>query len=107
MATTSADHSVNIWSMKDFSLLKTLTGHQRWVWDCVYSHDSDFLVTGVLCRLSISVVLCDRVFFDRLVAASSDNTLRLWDLELGESIRQYTGHSKAIVCVALSEDTTR
>jgi WD40 repeat protein len=37
-------------------------------------------------------------------AASSDNSLRLWDLELGESIRQYSGHTKAIVCVALSED---
>jgi WD40 repeat protein len=46
LATTSADHTVNIWNMKDFSLMKTLNGHQRWVWDCVYSHDSDFLVTG-------------------------------------------------------------
>lgn len=65
LATASADHTVNVWSMKDFSLLKTLRGHERWVWDCVYSHDSDFLVT-----------------------ASSDHTLRLWDLELGESVRE-------------------
>ena len=51
------------------------------VWDGVFSHDSDFLVT-----------------------ASSDHSLRLWDLESGETIRQYTGHSKAVVCVALNED---
>ena len=67
--------------MTDFSLLKTLTGHQRWVWDAVFSHDSDFLVT-----------------------ASSDQSLRLWDLEQGETIRQYTGHNKAVVCVALEHD---
>lgn len=81
LATTSADHTVKLWSMSDFSLLKTLTGHQRWVWDAVFSHDSDFLVT-----------------------ASSDQSLRLWDLEQGETIRQYSGHNKAVVCVALNEE---
>lgn len=80
LATTSADHTVKIWSAKDFSLVKTLSGHQRWVWDCVFSADSAYLMT-----------------------ASSDQTARLWDLGQGETIRTYTGHSKAITCVALND----
>jgi len=80
LATTSGDHTIKLWSVKDFSLLKTLSGHQRWVWDCVFSSDSAYLVS-----------------------ASSDQTARLWDLSQGETIRTYTGHSKAIICVALHD----
>jgi G protein beta subunit-like protein len=81
LATTSADHTVKLWNCgKDFSLSRTLNGHQRWVWDCVFSADSAYLVT-----------------------ASSDQVARLWDLSQGETIRTYTGHTKAITCVALND----
>jgi G protein beta subunit-like protein len=80
LATTSSDKLVKIWNVSDFSLEKTLQAHQRWVWDCVFSVDSAYLVT-----------------------ASSDSTARLWDVAKGETIRSYTGHTKALTCVALSD----
>jgi G protein beta subunit-like protein len=80
VATTSADHTIKLWNAKDFSLAKILIGHQRWVWDCVFSADSSYLVT-----------------------ASSDQVARLWDLNQGETIRTYSGHNKAIICVALHD----
>lgn len=97
MATTSADSTIKIWSITNpkpnngsssrpgtssyqFKLEKTLGGHQRWVWDCVFSADSEYLVS-----------------------ASSDHTARLWDLSSGETIRQYQGHHKAAICVALND----
>lgn len=49
LATCSADTTVKIWSispMYDFKDEKTLKGHQRWVWDCAFSADSAYLVTG-------------------------------------------------------------
>lgn len=49
LATCSADTTVNIWSIKpnyDVVKDKTLNGHQRWVWDCAFSADSAYLVTG-------------------------------------------------------------
>ncbi|KAI8057919.1 quinon protein alcohol dehydrogenase-like superfamily [Syncephalis plumigaleata] len=84
LATCSADATVKIWNLSDseFSLRRTLIGHQRWVWDCAFSADSAFMVT-----------------------ASSDNSARLWDLSSGETIRQYNGHNKATVCVALNDAT--
>lgn len=55
-------------------------GHQRWVWDCVFSVDAAYLVT-----------------------ASSDCSARLWDLSTGEAIRMYSGHHKAATCCALND----
>ncbi|CAO3593451.1 unnamed protein product [Absidia cylindrospora] len=81
LATCSADKTIKIWNTeKKFRLEMTLTGHQRWVWDCAFSADSAYLVT-----------------------ASSDHVSRLWELSQGETIRQYNGHNKAAVCVALND----
>jgi len=83
MATCSADTTVKIWTIGpnfDFKLDKVLKGHQRWVWDAAFSADSAYLVT-----------------------ASSDHVARLWELSSGETVRQYNGHHKAAVCVALND----
>ena len=77
----SSDQSIKIWSThNNFECEKTLNGHQRWVWDAVYSADSAYLVT-----------------------ASSDQTARLWDVAQGDTIRHYTGHHKAVICAALHD----
>lgn len=97
LATCSADHTAKIWEVKDldkmiptpgseaaspvpFKLESTLTGHQRWVWDCAFSADSAYLVT-----------------------ACSDHYARLWELQTEQIIRQYNGHHRGAVCVALND----
>lgn len=81
LATCSADHTARIWSTEqNFNLETTLQGHQRWVWDCAFSADSAYLVT-----------------------ACSDHYVRLWDLLNSETVRQYNGHHKGAVCVALND----
>ncbi|KDQ16207.1 hypothetical protein BOTBODRAFT_54041 [Botryobasidium botryosum FD-172 SS1] len=81
LATCSADSTVKIWSVgAEFKLEKTLQGHQRWVWDAAFSADSAYLVT-----------------------ASSDHVARLWELSSGDTVRQYNGHHKAVVCIALND----
>lgn len=84
LATCSADTTVKIWSTTDFrfDLDKTLVGHQRWVWDVAFSADSAYLVT-----------------------ASSDHVARLWELASGETMRQYNGHHRATICVALNDSS--
>lgn len=54
LATCSADTTVKLWSISpnyEFKLDKILQGHQRWVWDCAFSADSAYLVTGKNFRL--------------------------------------------------------
>lgn len=78
----SADASQQVaysqWS--EVILHSCLAGHQKWVWDCVFSVDAAYLVT-----------------------ASSDCSARLWDLSTGDAIRMYSGHHKAAVCCALND----
>lgn len=63
-----------------FRLESTLGQHQRWVWDCAFSADSAYLVT-----------------------ACSDHYARLWELASQQVIRQYNGHHRGAVCVALND----
>jgi len=82
LATCSADTTIKIWTFPDGQARreKVLEGHQRWVWDMAFSADSAYLVS-----------------------ASSDHSARLWELATGLTVRQYSGHSKACVCVALND----
>ncbi|XP_065680195.1 target of rapamycin complex subunit lst8 [Hydra vulgaris] len=81
LVTTSADSSLKIWNTTDFSLLKTLTDPSgRWVWDCSFSEDSHYIIT-----------------------ATSDGVGRLWNIDKEEIIREYTGHQKAIICLAFRD----
>jgi len=105
LATCSADHTARIWAVDleggnemstelngnahrqdsdasegGFELEQELDSHQRWVWDCAFSADSAYLVT-----------------------ACSDHYARLWELQTKTIIRQYNGHHRGAVCVALND----
>ncbi|MCJ1379067.1 TOR complex subunit lst8 [Xylographa soralifera] len=107
LATCSADHNARIWAVNlsptatpnpdahknlppelrgserppgAFPIETTLSAHQRWVWDCAFSADSAYLVT-----------------------ACSDHYARLWELGSQAIIRQYNGHHRGAVCVALND----
>jgi G protein beta subunit-like protein len=49
LATTSADGTAKIWRTSDFACQYELKHDrlQNWVWDCAFTSDSLFLVTGV------------------------------------------------------------
>ena len=72
---------LQIWDASDCSLKCTLTQHEKWVWDCAFSADPNFLVTG-----------------------SSDKHVLLWDLSRGEVVRSYTGHTKAVTAIAINDN---
>lgn len=67
-------------ALSGFPLETSLESHQRWVWDCAFSADSAYLVT-----------------------ACSDHYARLWELGTQAVIRQYNGHHRGAVCVALND----
>ena len=43
----------------------------------------------------------------RAVSASEDRTLRLWDLESGQTIRTLEGHTERVLAVAVTPDGRR
>ena len=81
MSTTSLATSTPWPTTENLSPLVTLkTPNQRWVWDVAFSMDSEYVIT-----------------------ASSDNNARLWNINTGENIREYSGHQKAITALAFSD----
>jgi G protein beta subunit-like protein len=88
--TSAPSHSMSASSLRALTDLITLRRplpcdkvlgiHQRWVWDCAFSADSAYLVT-----------VC------------SDHYARLWELGTAVVIRQYSGHHRGAVCVALND----
>jgi len=62
----------------------TFTGHSSAVWGCAFSPDGK-----------------------KVVSASHDKTLKLWDVETGAEIRTFTGHSDSVWRCAFSSDGTK
>jgi hypothetical protein len=63
------------------ALLLTLTGHSNWVRAVAITPDNK-----------------------QVVSASSDNTLKLWDVATGEELATLTGHSDSVNAVAITPD---
>ncbi|ELP88700.1 WD repeat-containing protein pop3, putative [Entamoeba invadens IP1] len=81
LATASADRTIKIWKTRqNYSLAKTLSGHNGWVWDVCFSNNSEYIIS-----------------------ASTDTTAKLWDLKSGEPIQTYAVHEKGVVCLALHD----
>jgi len=86
IVSVSRDKSVMIWHLtrEDGTYgeaRRSLKGHSHFVQDVVISSDGQFALSG-----------------------SWDNTLRLWDLQAGTSVRRFVGHKKEVVSVAFSAD---
>ncbi|KAJ2390476.1 TOR complex subunit lst8, partial [Coemansia sp. RSA 2611] len=100
LVTCSSDRSAKLWRLTErvmpaapgsreevvqagAELVHSLNYHQRWVWDAAFSSDSGYLVT-----------------------VSTDTRAALWDVSKGEIIREFKGHQKGVVCVALNDATS-
>lgn len=137
LATCSADQTCKIWRTSNFSLMTELSiksnnpgeTSRGWMWDCAFSGDSQYIVTGQSktgCKRNCNLMICFKIFeclidfnlfgvstvnvvcewlwnFDFLPIASSDNLARLWCVETGEIKREYSGHQKAVVCLAFND----
>ena len=130
LATTSADQTVKLWRTADLlplvkqdqeklenslslsnswptadnisPMIELKDVNQRWVWDLAFSADSQYVITGnYLFFFLIYLVL---IFFSTFILkASSDNMARLWSINNGEVIIEYSGHQKAVTALAFSD----
>ena len=113
----SGDKTLRIWD-REGKHIKTLTGHQGWVWCCAISRDNSFIASGsmdktlrlwnresgecfkVLEGHGSSVLSCD-IFENLILSASYDKTLKLWNKK-GEELRTFKGHSDWVYCCRFS-----
>lgn len=105
LATCSADHTAKIWSVdeKKFTQETALHGHQRWVWDCAFSADSAYLVTACSDHYARLWEL-SRYVANLTIQPFFKNPLTMYSQQI---IRQYNGHHRGAVCVALNDYSER
>jgi WD40 repeat protein len=91
----SMDRTLKVWDLDTGLELRTLEGHHDYIWSVVVSHSNH--VNGV-------AVTPDG---KRAVSASTDNTLKVWDLDTGRALRTLEGHSSSVEGVAVTLDGKR
>ncbi|CED83258.1 WD40-repeat-containing subunit of the 18S rRNA processing complex [Phaffia rhodozyma] len=81
LATGSGDKTVRIWSLDDYTCLKTFEGHSNSVLRV------DFLSQG-----------------QQLVSSSSDGLVKLWNVKDEECVSSFDNHEDKVWALAVSED---
>lgn len=80
-ALITGDNVMQIWSVIDGSLMKTIEGSGSWIVDLAFSPDGQ-----------------------RLISGSTDSSVDLWDIASGLHISTLEGHQRDIMSVAFSPD---
>ena len=81
LASGSQDNTIKLWDVETGSVLRTLSGHVRFVWSVAFSPDGRTLASG-----------------------SDDKTIKLWDVATGRELRALSGHGESVSSVVFSPD---
>ena len=104
----SSDATLRIWDLESGQSLRTLEGHSNPVFVVAITPDGRYAV-------SASAIGTKRAITGKLIerseiassSASTDRTLRVWDLETGRLARTLAGHADWVNTVAVTPDGHR
>lgn len=89
LAIGSFDQLVRLWDIHTDQIVRTLQGHNSWVWSVAFSPiPPTSLSKGGKGKL--------------LASGSNDYTVRLWDIRMGQLLKTLQGHTNQVWSVAFS-----
>ncbi|CEP10600.1 hypothetical protein [Parasitella parasitica] len=109
----SSDHTLLVWSMKTYQPTRCLRGHTSGVLDVCFdentiascskdatirtwTRDGKLLQTLMGHRGPVNAIQFRN---GRLVSASGDTVIKLWDMETGQCLRDFVGHAHGLACI--------
>ncbi|MCX6328257.1 MAG: WD40 repeat domain-containing protein, partial [Bacteroidia bacterium] len=118
-----SDQDVKLADIGTAIRIKSLAGHQNWVFSVSFSPDEKTFISGGLDStlkywdIETGKVLRtytghkDRIFGScyspdnkSFISGSWDRTVKLWDIATGKEIKTFTGHEYRVNCVAFAPD---
>jgi U3 small nucleolar RNA-associated protein 13 len=106
LCSASGDRTIKLWSMNDYSCLKSLEGHSasvlavRFVAFQLPSAPIDS-VTGEAVGSGSRKPTYNSM---QIMSASADGLIRLWDIRSGESVRTFDEHQDKVWALAFPKD---
>ena len=118
LASTSMDYTVKLWDIQTGKCLKTLQGHQDWIWTVAFSPNGQTIASGgddnTIRLWNIDTEDCRVLESDSgwvwgvafnpegniIASAGYDSTIRLWSANTGKCLKILQGHGDAVWCVA-------
>jgi WD40 repeat protein len=124
VASAGADHTIIIWNIDSGKQISTLTGHNAWVLCLAFSHDKEFLASGSydgviriwnLTKRKVEFEINDLrplsinslVFSpdgNKLIIASANSEISVWDMRIGKMTSSLKGHSRDVTQVTFLSD---
>lgn len=109
----SSDHTLLVWSMRTFQPIHCLRAHTSGVLDVcfdqttiascskdatirIWSRSGQLLQTLIGHRGPVNAIQFKN---NRLVSASGDTVIKLWDMETGQCLRDFVGHAHGLACI--------
>jgi len=120
IASCSEDRVLNIWSIAEPMLLQSCVGHEGGIWSCAFFDGDRYLVSAgedavlriwkadtgeletILTGHDAQVSGCAALDSDRVVSASHDGTLAVWDWRSNRMISRLKGHAAAVWSCSVS-----
>jgi len=94
LASSSRDKLVRLWDATTGECLKTLAGHKSTVSSIAFALQQDGEEPDI----------ADPRYGDYLASGSDDQTVKLWDIQTGECLKTFLGHTDWIQSVHFSPD---
>lgn len=90
-ADRKVDSSVWLWDLKNRATIRSLEGHTDWIWSVAVSPDGRI---GATASGPLNLP----------ASGQADTSIRLWDLQTGEELYVFEGHTNTVSSVAFSPD---
>lgn len=94
IATASYDKTAKVFDTKSLTLLHTLAGHDKSVYEVMFNNPYGYDASMMMLMIS-----------DVIATSSFDNSVNLYDSSTGQCIHNLKGHTREVLCIAFDQSS--